>query len=116
MASNEEQEQILEPGRMRDRVTIQRPVATKSLSGADIITWTDYLTNRAANVGSPKARKFFGAGRMQVEKEYPVEMWYEAGIDETMRMMFDGRPLEILTVKDPEARHRKLYLQAREIL
>ncbi len=106
---------IIEPGSLRDQVLLQRPVDTKSASGADVITWVDFLQIRA-NVGSPKARKFFAAGREEVEKTYPVECWYQSGINETLRAVWEGRVLEILTVVDVQGQHRVMYLSVREIL
>lgn len=110
---------IIEPGSLRDQVLYQRPVASKSASGADVVTWVDYLQVRA-NVGSPKAKSFFAAGREVVEKAYPVEQWYQAAFDagqgETMRAIWNGRELEVLTVVDVQGQHRVMYLQLREIL
>lgn len=106
---------IIEPGSLRDQVLLQRSVATKSPSGADVVIWSDYLRIRA-NVGSPKARKFFADGREEVEKTYSVECWYQRQINETLRAIWDGREFEILTVVDVVGQHRVMYISMREIL
>ena len=106
---------VLDPGKLRHQVVIQDPVYAKTASGADEPTWTDALSAKAF-FNSPRAKKYFLADRENVEKLFPVEMWYQAGIDETKRLLFDGRAFEIMTAVDVEERHRVLYLLVRELL
>ena len=106
---------VLNPGSLRHQVVIQQATYSKGTSGADEPTWSTFC-NAKAFFDSPRARKWFGSDRENVRKTYPVEMHWQAGIVETMRLLFNGRTFEILTAVDVEERHRIMYLHVEEIL
>ncbi len=106
---------VLNPGSLRHQVIIQQPTYAKGTSGADEPTWSTFVSGKAF-FDSPRARKYFASDRENVSKTYGVEMHWQAGIDETMRLLFSGRTFEIMDSVDVEERHRITYLHVQEIL
>jgi SPP1 family predicted phage head-tail adaptor len=88
---------VIDPGKLRDRVTIQRASESRNARGETVLTWTDY-TERWASVDGVSSREALAAGQSQVEMSHRVRLRYVNGLTQSMRIMWQGRKLEIVSL------------------
>ncbi len=88
---------MIDPGKLRDRVTIQRASESRNALGETVLTWTDY-TERWASVDGVSSREALAAGQSQVEMSHRVRLRYVNGLTQSMRIMWQGRKLEIVSL------------------
>jgi SPP1 family predicted phage head-tail adaptor len=88
---------VIDPGKLRDRVTIQRASESRNALGETVLTWTDY-TERWASVDGVSSREALAAGQSQVEMSHRVRLRYVDGLTQSMRIMWQGRKLEIVSL------------------
>ena len=104
----------MKAGALRHQVTIQRLTITQGSAGEVIETWSDVATVYAA-VEPLSGREYWQAQQVAAETSIRVRIRYRAGLETTMRVIHDDRTLEILSIVDPEERHRELQLMCREL-
>lgn len=92
--------------RLRHRVTIQAPTYSQdATTGAVLVAWFDVLTDEPAEVVPLSGREFLQANTTQVEITARMTIRYQAGLDASMRVSFDGAFYQIVAVlPDPTAR------------
>jgi SPP1 family predicted phage head-tail adaptor len=84
----------IDPGRLRERVTIQRATETRNAIGETTQAWATYA-ERWASVDGISAREFLTSGQQQTEITHRVRMRYLDGLTSIMRISWRGRILEI---------------------
>ncbi len=99
-------------GVLRERVTIQRKVVTRDGYGAEQVTWQDVATVWA-RVEVVKEREVPESRQMDVMASHRVTMRYRTDVDETMRLVWRGRVLNIVALV-PDERRRYLAVLAEE--
>jgi SPP1 family predicted phage head-tail adaptor len=104
----------MKAGALRHRVTIQQLTITQGPSGDLVEAWTDVATVYGA-VEPLSGREYWQAQQVAAETSIRVRIRYRPGMETTMRLSHDGRTLEILSIVDPEERHRELQLMCREL-
>lgn len=96
-------------GRLRHRVTIEQKSVTRSAIGEEVVSWVAFATVWA-EVAPLRGREFFAAQQTQSSVDYKVTMRYLAGVTREMRIVWDGLPLDIVSVIDVEGRRAVLEL------
>lgn len=89
-------------GKLRQRITIQRPGRTEDDAGYPIpnpTDWEDVATVWAAREPL-RGREFFAAAAVQYEKTVRFRIRYRKGIKPGMRVLCDGVAYEIYAVLD----------------
>jgi len=105
------------PGRLRHRVTIQRPAASSPLNGfgepgGPAVTFAAAY----ASIQALQGREFEAAQRLWADARFLVELQYLAGVTTEMRILDDeGRTLNILDVEDPEGNRARLVMYCSEV-
>lgn len=99
-------------GVLRERVTIQRKVVTRDGYGAEGVAWQDVATVWA-RVEVVKGREGPESRQMDVMASHRVAMRYRTDVDETMRLLWRGRVLNIVALI-PDERRRYLVVLAEE--
>lgn len=85
-------------GRLRHRVTIQRPGTTQDpITGEMVNTWADYLS-LWAHVEPASVREFIAADAEQSEVRGKITLRYRNDLDATMRVLHRGAVYQILGV------------------
>lgn len=94
----------LAAGKLRHRVSIQRPVETQDLStGAVSVTWQIYAERWAEYVAS-SVREFIAAASVQSEVKGRFTVRTDEGITADMRVIHRGKAYQILGVMpDPDS-------------
>lgn len=80
----------LAAGSLNRRITLQAPVVTRDAYGGAVTTWSDVATVWAAVIPM-RGRELFAAQQVVALAEIKIRMRYRAGVDEAMRIVFDGK-------------------------
>ncbi|MBI4800635.1 MAG: phage head closure protein [Desulfarculus sp.] len=103
-------------GALRHRVAIQQPVTSTPEGQAEpVVTYVPFALDAWASVEPLNGREFFAAGGRQAEVSHRVRLRYLAGVKADMRVLHEGRALDIKAVIDPQERHRELVLMCLEL-
>lgn len=100
-------------GKLRHRITIQEYTETRDSFGAEIKNWTDKAFVYAS-VTPVSGREYYAASQVHSEVTAKVLIRYLPGIESTMRVLFDGRVFEILSVINTEEKNTELVLMCKE--
>jgi len=95
-------------GRLRHKVTIQRPVQTGGTWAAAKI-WETFKT-AWASIEPLRARETEQAERFSSEVTGTILIRRLRGVDASMRVSWEGRIFRIVGMIDPDYRHRELQL------
>lgn len=87
----------IDPGRLRERVTIQQATATRNRIGETVQTWGTFA-EVWASVEGLSGREVLQSGQQQTEVTHRVRMRYVSGLTQLMRLSWRGRILEITSL------------------
>lgn len=85
---------MIDPGRLRERVTIQHATETRNALGETVQAWTTFA-ERWASVDGLSSREVLLQGQQKTEVSHRVRMRYVDGMTQMMRLLWRGRVLEI---------------------
>lgn len=102
-------------GKLRHRVTLQEYISSKDSFGAEIETWSDTATVWAG-IEPLSGKEYFAAQQVNAEINTKIMIRYRAGVRSTMRVAFQNRLFEILSVINTEEKNQELILMCREVL
>jgi SPP1 family predicted phage head-tail adaptor len=88
---------MIDPGRLRERVTVQRATETRNRLGETTQSWGTFA-ERWASVQGLSSREVLLTGQQQTEVTHRVRMRYLDGMTGTMRILWRGRVLEITSL------------------
>lgn len=88
---------MIRPGELRERVTIQVPAESRNSLGETILDWSEYTT-RWASVEGLTAREALLNGKQETSVTHRVKMRYVDGLKHTMRVLWRGRVLDIVSL------------------
>jgi len=88
---------MIDPGRLRERVTIQQASETRNAMGEVVQSWVTFA-ERWASVDGLSSREFLLQGQQQSEISHRVRLRYVPGMRNTMRFLWRGRVLEITSL------------------
>ncbi len=100
-------------GRLRHLVTVEQNTGGQATTGEQIQNWTPFATVYAA-IEPARGREFFSAGRIDAETTHLITIRYLAGLDETMRITWNGRVFDINAVVNVDERNRDMEITATE--
>lgn len=101
-----------DPGQMKDRLRIERPVTVQSATGGSSTTWQAVRTVAARRLTEKGVEAFAGARLLgKVELAFAIRWWPRHGVDALHRFVNieDGRIYNITSVVESE-RHAELVL------
>jgi len=104
---------VIDPGRLRERVTIQQATETRNRMGETTQTWGTYA-ERWASVEGLSGREVLLSGQQQTEVTHRVRLRYVDGMTGQMRILWRGRVLEITSLLEHNNRteHELLCVEA----
>lgn len=100
-------------GRLRHRVKLQEKQVTPNEFGEEVVTWVTTST-RWASVEPLRGREYIAARAEGADVTHRVRMRGGAVVRPEMRLLHDGRALDIEAVMDREERGVELELMCRE--
>ncbi|WP_328805453.1 head-tail adaptor protein [Rhizorhabdus histidinilytica] len=89
---------IIRSGRLRDRITFQRPVADDSADGAGSGSWETVATNVPAEVQDlrPSRDERMNDGLTTASRRSRIVLRHRADITPDMRVLFGSRVMQII--------------------
>jgi SPP1 family predicted phage head-tail adaptor len=87
----------LDPGKLRERVTIQVATERRNSLGETTLEWATFA-ERWASVEGVTAREALGAGQLEVSITHRVRLRYVTGLTQQMRLIWRGRTLEVVSL------------------
>lgn len=99
--------------KLRHRITLQERVASKDSFGAEMETWKDISTVWAM-VEPLSGREYFAAQQVNAEVTTKVTIRYIKSIKPEMRVVFEDRVFDILSVICVDERKVEMQLMCKE--
>lgn len=106
---------MLNPGRLRHRVTIQTPSITRDASGGEVVVWVDSAVRRA-EIKPLSGREQLLAQQVNAQLTHDVTMRYDSLLAPTARLLFGARVLYIPGVMNEEERNRYVTMRCEEVV
>lgn len=89
---------MIDPGKLRERITVQIASGSTNALGETVLTWSN-SSSVWASVEGVSSREFLTAGQNQVEMSHRVRLRYLPGLSQqNMRFDWSGRKLEIVSL------------------
>jgi SPP1 family predicted phage head-tail adaptor len=88
---------MIDPGRLRERVTIQQATERRNSLGETTLEWATFA-ERWASVEGVTAREALGLGQLEVSITHRVRLRYVTGLTQQMRLQWRGRTLEVVSL------------------
>lgn len=101
-------------GKMRHRITFQRITPVINENGFESEMPEEYKTVWAA-VTNLHGKEYFEAKAVQAENTVKFTIRYLAGIDQTMKILFQGKAYNITAIDNIKYRNRYIEIQAMEV-
>jgi SPP1 family predicted phage head-tail adaptor len=95
----------LDPGRLRHRITIQRPVTVQNATtGQQSTSWTNVAQSIPAAIEPLSAREFIAANSMQSEITTRIVIRYRPGLKANMRILHGTKIYNVYAwLADPDS-------------
>jgi SPP1 family predicted phage head-tail adaptor len=100
-------------GTLRHQVTIQSITSTPDAYGGSVDSWIDVATVWAS-VEPLQGRELVAAQSVSAETTTKITMRYRSDITAAHRITFEGKFYNLLSLIDPELKHRELIIMASE--
>ena len=100
-------------GDLKRRITIQQRSASVDTFGQQLVTWSNLLTSWA-EIQPTSGREMVSAEAQQFEISHQITIRYRSTITPAMRVLYEGRVFEIMSVLDQDTQHRRLTLMCSE--
>lgn len=101
-------------GKLRHRITLQEYTSSRDSFGAEVETWSDTATVWAS-IEPLSGREYFAAQQVNAEISTKITLRYRSSVKPTMRVLYEGRVYEILSVINAGERNRELILICKEV-
>lgn len=88
---------VIDPGKLRERVTVQIATGATNALGETVLTWSD-STAFWASVEGVSAREALAANQQEVTITHRVRTRYIPGLTQQMRFAWRGRTLDIVSL------------------
>ena len=88
---------MIDPGKLRERVTVQTPSGNVNALGETVLSWSDYATVWAS-VEGVSAREALALGQQETVVTHRVRMRHLPGLTQQMRFSWRSRTLNIVSL------------------
>jgi SPP1 family predicted phage head-tail adaptor len=102
-------------GDLRHRVVLQRKEITEDELKQQSEAWVDIATVWSA-IEPLSGREYFAAKQVNAEVSAKITIRYRKDVSPDMRVIYDGRIFEVLSVINPKERRESLVLMCREAM
>ena len=106
---------VLEAGKLRNRIIIQQRSTTKNSFGETIDTWTTFTTLWAA-IEPLRGREFFESKETQAEVTTKITIRNKSGITPQMRVSWNSKIFDIKSIINIESRNKEVILMCQELI
>lgn len=90
---------VVQAGKYRRRVTIQKPIQVQDSTGGAIPDWEDFAVDIRASIDPLTGKQTFFAQQIQADITDSISFRYRPGVDQSMRILhtldWDASPPEV---------------------
>ena len=104
----------MEIGELRHRITFQKLTTTTNENGFEVEDWEDYKIVWAA-ITNLHGREYFEAAAVQKENTVKFTIRYFKGLDTSMRILFQGRQYNIISIDNIKYKNKYIEIKALEV-
>ena len=104
----------MEIGELRHKITFQKLTTTTNENGFEVEDWEDYKTVWAA-ITNLHGREYFEAAAVQKENTVKFTIRYFKGLDTSMRILFQGRQYNIISIDNIKYKNKYIEIKALEV-
>lgn len=101
-------------GDLTHRIDFEQPALAKSTGGAVLRKWEPFRQNVPASVEPLSGRELFLAQSLNSETTHKVTLRFLPGITQLMRIVFQGRIFDIVSIANKKERNREIEIIAKE--
>lgn len=107
----------MQSGKLRERVTLQSKTVVRDAFGSEVVTWVISATVWA-DVRSTDGTEQVESSVDQVVAtiSHSVLIRYMAGLSPSIRVVWQGKVLQILSIVENDNRQRQLILKCNEVV
>lgn len=105
----------MNPGLFRHRITFQEFTETTNKNGFPVQDWTDVKTVWTM-IKTVSGREYYEAAATQNENTVRFVVRYTSGITPDMRIVYKGRPFDIVSVINDDEMKKTLTIIAKEVV
>lgn len=109
-----EDRDFMNPGRLRHKIEIQVESTAQNAYGEPTQVWSNYIPSIYASVDPISGKEYFSSQIVNAEVTHKIRIRYRGDIHPKMRVKFDGRYFDIISVIDWEERHIEMLLMCKE--
>ena len=88
---------MINAGSLRERVTVQQASESRNALGETVLSWATFA-ERWASVEGVSSRESLAYGQQQISVSHRVRLRYLTGLTQSMRIVWRGRTLEIVSL------------------
>lgn len=99
---------------LRHKIILQKLTTSTNENGFEEEVWEDYLTVWAG-VSNLYGREYFEAAALQAEKTVKFTVRFIKDITESMRILFEGKQYNIISIDNIKYRNRYMEVKALEV-
>ena len=88
---------MMDAGTLRERVTVQQASESRNALGETVLSWATFA-ERWASVEGVSSRESLAYGQQQISVSHRVRLRYLTGLTQSMRLVWRGRTLEIVSL------------------
>jgi SPP1 family predicted phage head-tail adaptor len=88
---------MIDPGKLRERVTVQQAASTRNSLGESVLSWSDWQTVWAS-VEGVSAREALISGQQETTVSHRVRLRYLPGLTSQHRFSWRSRTLDIVSL------------------
>ena len=97
---------MIRPGSLNERIVVQSSTMRTNALGESVPSWQDYAS-RWATVEGVSAREYLSSGQQNVSISHRVVTRWIAGMNHSMRIVWRGRVLEIVSLLEHDKQTRQ---------
>ena len=103
----------MQSGKLRNRVTIERPVRAVNASGQSILSW-EAIAIVWADIRSVSGKEFYAQDKPGAVATHNIFIRWMDGLDETMRIVWGDRIFNVVHVGEDRTHERSMSLVVME--
>ena len=104
----------MEIGELKNRITLQKLIATTNDNGFEVEDWQNYKTVWAS-VSNLYGKEYFEAAATQEQKTVKFTIRYIQNLDTSMRIMFKGKTYNITFIDNIKYQNKFIEIKALEV-
>lgn len=105
----------INPGEFRHIITFQEMEENKNSFGEMTKVWVDKFSTRAG-IYPLSGKEFFATDKENSEISHKINIRYRPGINNNMRIIFEGRVFDIESIINFQERNILIQIMAKELL